>query len=100
MSSVDFYYASGVEAKDFKQVAKLSDLQTVDKELDRVSDSLREIKHEMQEMRERESQMRDLNELLNSRVVWSSILSIIVLIIVGIFQLCYLRDYFLEKKVI
>lgn len=54
----------------------------------------------MQEMRERESQMRDLNELLNSRVVWSSILSIIVLIIVGIFQLCYLRDYFLEKKVI
>lgn len=44
--------------------------------------------------------MRDLNELLNTRVVWSSIMSVIVLIVVGLLQLCYLRDYFIEKKVI
>jgi emp24/gp25L/p24 family/GOLD len=47
-----------------------------------------------------EEEMRDTNESTNSRVVWLTIFSTVVLVGTAIFQILYLKRYFQVKKLI
>ncbi|RLN36580.1 hypothetical protein BBJ28_00021817, partial [Nothophytophthora sp. Chile5] len=51
-------------------------------------------------MREREAAMRDTNESTNSRVLWFSFFSIVVLLGMGVWQVLYLKKFFKSKKLI
>ena len=51
-------------------------------------------------MREREMQMRNLNEITNSRVAWFGILSLVVCLGVAGWQATYLKGYFERKKIL
>lgn len=55
---------------------------------------------EMTYMREREMQMRNLNEVTNSRVAWFGILSLVVCLGVAGWQATYLKGYFERKKIL
>jgi p24 family protein alpha len=52
---------------------------------------LEDIRREQQYQRERESDFRDLSELLNSRAVWYSVAQIIVLVATCFWQLRHLK---------
>eukprot|EP00644_Phytophthora_capsici_P011480 jgi/Phyca11/508711/fgenesh2_kg.PHYCAscaffold_37_\ len=72
----------------------------VEKELRKMEDTVDEIHREMLYMREREATMRNTNESTNSRVLWFSFLSIIVLLGMGVWQVMYLKKFFKSKKLI
>lgn len=91
---------TGVEAKDYSEVAKREHLKPVEIELRKMEDAVAEIHAEMLSMRDREHKMRDTNEETNSRVLWFSLFSIIILIGMGMWQVYYLRNFFKSKKLI
>ncbi|KAG1710699.1 hypothetical protein DVH05_013426 [Phytophthora capsici] len=93
-------FKHGVEAKDYTEVAKREHLMPVEKELRKMEDTVDEIHREMLYMREREATMRNTNESTNSRVLWFSFLSIIVLLGMGVWQVMYLKKFFKSKKLI
>jgi hypothetical protein len=88
----------GVAAKDYSEVAKKEHLEPLQVELKRLEDSAREIHEEQLFMRQREEEMRDTNESTNNRLKWFSTSTIIILSVLGGWQIVYLRSYFQAKK--
>ena len=88
----------GVAAKDYSEVAKKEHLEPLQVELRRLEDAAREIHEEQLYMRQREEEMRDTNESTNSRLKWFSMSTIVIVTILGGWQIMYLRSYFKAKN--
>lgn len=76
------------------------DLQPVNILLIRTESQLEKLKSEFREFRARESEHRNTNESTNSRTVSFSMLTIIALVILALWQGFYMRNYFKKKKLI
>lgn len=58
---IDLTFVSGVEAKDFRDVARVNDLKPLERELNQINEAIYEVKIEIELMRDKESEMRTLN---------------------------------------
>ncbi|KAA1086124.1 emp24p/erv25p- protein [Puccinia graminis f. sp. tritici] len=63
-----------------------------------LNNRLQDIRREQQFQREREIQFRDLSEKTNHRAVWWSLVQIVVLFYMCVWQLRHLRGFFESKK--
>ncbi|KXS18126.1 endoplasmic reticulum vesicle protein 25, partial [Gonapodya prolifera JEL478] len=90
----------GIEAEDMSEIAKTEKLRPAEVELRRMEGVVKEIVDEMEAMKEREAKMRDTNESTNDRVKYFSILSVVVLVGLGVWQIWYLRRFFQTKKLV
>ena len=88
----------GVAAKDYSEVAKKEHLEPLQVELRRLEDAAKEIHEEQLYMRQREEEMRDTNESTNRRLKWFSSTTIVIVSILGGWQIMYLRSYFKAKN--
>eukprot|EP01104_Vermistella_antarctica_P002560 TRINITY_DN12798_c0_g1_i1.p1 TRINITY_DN12798_c0_g1~~TRINITY_DN12798_c0_g1_i1.p1 ORF type:complete len:215 (-),score=62.35 TRINITY_DN12798_c0_g1_i1:76-720(-) len=97
---VNFVLKHGVEAKDYSEVAKQEDLKPLEIELIRIEDSLDALNHEMMRFRNRGEVMQNTNSSTNARVLWFSVISTLILLSLGVWQIFYLKRYFRQKKLI
>ena len=93
-------WKTGVAATDWDAIAKKDNLNAIAAELKRMEELTKEIHEEMLVMKQREMQMRDMNESTNSRVAWFSVTSLLVCVGLSIWQLYYLRSFFERKKLL
>lgn len=93
-------WKTGVAAKDWNAIAKKENLDAMATELLRLEETVREIYFEMLSLREREHEMREVNEATNSRVAWFSVASLIICISLAAWQLWYLKNFFVRKKLL
>ncbi|XP_031262441.1 transmembrane emp24 domain-containing protein p24delta9-like [Pistacia vera] len=98
--TVDFDWRTGVHAKDWSNVAKKGTVDVMELELKKLFDTVDSIHQEMFYLRERESEMQQLNEATNSRMAWLSGLSLLICITVAGLQLWHLKTFFEKKKLI
>ena len=90
----------GVSAKDFETVAKKVHLNPLEAELNRLLDSATEIHDEQLYMRSREEELRNTNESTADRIKWFSVSTIIVLLVLGAWQIMALKSFFKSKKLV
>ncbi|KAK4773264.1 hypothetical protein SAY87_028283 [Trapa incisa] len=90
----------GVAAKDWDSIAKKEKIEGVELELRKLESAVEAVRNNLIYLKDREANMREVSETTNARVVWFSIMSLGVCIVVSIFQLWYLRIYFQKKKLI
>jgi hypothetical protein len=50
--------------------------------------------------KENEAQIRDLAEANQTRIVWLSIIQITVLCAIGVWEVFYLKSFFISKKIV
>ncbi|GAQ92759.1 emp24/gp25L/p24 family protein [Klebsormidium nitens] len=98
--TVELNWKIGVNAKDWEGVAKKDKITDIELDLRRLEAQVTSVLEEMTYMREREMQMRNLNEITNSRVAWFGILSLVVCLGVAGWQATYLKGYFERKKIL
>lgn len=91
---------TGVEAKNYDDLAKTEKLKPMELELKKLEDLSEAIVNDFAYMRAREEQMRDTNESTNDRVLYFSIFSMLCLIGLAMWQVFYLRRFFIAKKLI
>mmetsp|Transcript_17554 Transcript_17554/g.48993 ORF Transcript_17554/g.48993 Transcript_17554/m.48993 type:complete len:216 (+) Transcript_17554:140-787(+) len=91
---------TGVAAKDWDSIAKKSNLNAMATELQKLEETVKEIHKEMVAMRQREEEMRNLTEATNSRIATFSVVSLFICIGVGVWQLFYLKSFFVRKKIL
>ncbi|KAG2180721.1 hypothetical protein INT44_003728 [Umbelopsis vinacea] len=75
----------------------LSDLALRVRELNQ---RVQDIRREQSYQREREAEFRDQSELTNSRVVWWTILQIVILGAVCVWQMRHYKGFFVAKKLV
>lgn len=97
---VELEWKIGVAAKDWGKIAKKDKLDGIGLELRKLDEAVKSIREEMTFFRKRESEMRDLNEVTNSRVAWLSIVSLLVCVGLAALQLWHLKSFFERKKLL
>ena len=84
----------GADAKDWSAIQAGERLKPTEMELRRIEEVMGEVVKEMEYLKEREFKLRDTNESTNERVKWFAILTMFSLVILGAWQVVYLRAYF------
>nr|AAW26897.1 SJCHGC00879 protein [Schistosoma japonicum] len=90
----------GTEAKDFDKMAKAEKLQPIEVLLKKLEGLADEIVQDFVLMHSKSGKMRNINESTHTRVLYFSILSMVILIGFACWQVLYLRRYFKSKKLI
>lgn len=90
----------GVEAKSYADIQKAEHLSNMELELRRLEDLAESIVNDFAQMKLREETHRDTNESTNERMLHFSILSMICLLALAVWQVMYLKRYFKQKKLI
>ncbi|KAF8049963.1 hypothetical protein N665_2081s0003 [Sinapis alba] len=98
--AVDFEWKSGVEAKDWATIAKKGQINMLEVEVRKLLDVTESVHDEMFLLRERESEMQELNRSTNSRMAALSILSLVVTLSVAGLQLWHLKSFLERKKLL
>ncbi|XP_010498648.1 PREDICTED: transmembrane emp24 domain-containing protein p24delta5 [Camelina sativa] len=90
----------GIAAKDWDSVAKKEKIEGVELQLRRLEGLVQAIRENINYIKDREAEMREVSEKTNSRVAWFSIMSLGVCVVVAGTQILYLKRYFHKKKLI
>ncbi|XP_074283076.1 transmembrane emp24 domain-containing protein p24delta9-like [Silene latifolia] len=98
--SIEFEWKVGIDAKNWHNVARKGQVDLLDIELRRLYDKVKSIHDEMFYLREREAEMQKLNRSTKSNMAIFSLFSILIVVFVAALQLCYLKEYFIRKKVL
>ncbi|KAK9741100.1 hypothetical protein RND81_03G081500 [Saponaria officinalis] len=97
---IDFDWKTGVDAKDWYNVARKGQLDLLDIELRKLYNTVRSIHDEMYYLREREEEMQQLNKSTKSNMAILSFFLIIIVSSVALMQLWHLKEYFERKKLL
>ncbi|BBM97274.1 p24 family protein delta-1 [Marchantia polymorpha subsp. ruderalis] len=98
--SLDLDWKTGVAAKDWEDIAKKDKLDGMEVELRKLEEAVESIHAEMLYLRDREKEMRNINEVTNARVAWFSIMSLFICLSVAGWQLWHLKSFFERKKLL
>ncbi|KAF3594811.1 hypothetical protein DY000_02025521 [Brassica cretica] len=98
--AVDFEWKSGVEAKDWANIAKRDHINMLEVEVRKLLDTTESIHDEMFELREREREMQELNRSTNSRMAALSLISLVFTLSVAGLQLWHLKSFLERKKLL
>ncbi|ORX39709.1 putative endoplasmic reticulum vesicle protein 25 [Kockovaella imperatae] len=90
----------GADAVDYNAIANQESLSILEVEMRKLEAVTKEIVDEMGYLQRREMRMRDTNESTNERVKNFSILILIGIIALGVWQLIHLRSFFKRKYLI
>ncbi|MCO5592772.1 hypothetical protein L7F22_046775 [Adiantum nelumboides] len=97
---VELDWKVGLAAKDWDAVARKDRIEGIELELLKLQDAVDSIHGTLLYMKEREKEMRSVNEYTNTRVAWYGITSLFVSLAVTGWQLWYLRSFFERKKLL
>uniref|UniRef100_A0A094ZM76 Transmembrane emp24 domain-containing protein 10 n=1 Tax=Schistosoma haematobium TaxID=6185 RepID=A0A094ZM76_SCHHA len=93
-------FAFTTEDFDLFEMAKAEKLQPIEVLLKKLESLADEIVQDFVVMHSKSSKMRNINESTHTRVLYFSILSMVILIGFACWQVLYLRRYFKSKKLI
>jgi hypothetical protein len=102
--NMDAYLAftsrSGVDAKDYDEVAKQENLKPIEVQLKRLEDAATSLRQEMDYLERREIKMKETNEATSNRIMIFSFMSMLTLVAITVGQIVYLKSFFKSKKLI
>ena len=102
-SNTEFHVAltfrDGVEAIDYRNVAKTEELNALQLKLRKVQDRIAHIRNEQGYQRARDLEYRKVSELTSRRVFLWSFLQVIVFAFCTVFQLYSLKTFFKKNKI-
>lgn len=93
-------WKTGVAASDWDSIAKKDNVDKLSLTLRELEAEIKEVHEGMLYLREREEEMRDINESTNARVAWLSVLSLGMCIALSVWQVIYLKSFFQRKKLL
>uniref|UniRef100_A0A7S1G8D0 GOLD domain-containing protein n=1 Tax=Bicosoecida sp. CB-2014 TaxID=1486930 RepID=A0A7S1G8D0_9STRA len=95
---VDLRLNVGEMAIDYAEIARKEHLSTLELEVRKLNDKMRDVKREQNYQRSRELKFRDTSEATNSRVQWWSLFQTAVLVVSGVYQVKVLKDFFRSRR--
>lgn len=96
----DFTLNSGLDAKDYSNLAKKMNLKPVEENVIKVDDYIKKIKKTQEEIWVQDSHKLELSRDFNRNLSWVSFFSILVVVSFGAFEYFIMRNYFKQKKMI
>ena len=97
---LDFEFLSGVSAKDYSAIAKKSNLKPIELNIKKLEDMTNYVIKEFTNMISNEEGNLALNDSLSNRIISFSMITIVAMVILGVLETLYIRNYLKRRKVI
>jgi len=95
----DKFYTTLMKSKDKDPIVNIG-LKPVQDQFYEIENWMFHTTQEFNSVRSREQYLQEMSSVMDTRVKWFSIFSIMVLLLVSIWQILYLRSYFQAKKLL
>ncbi|KAJ3103418.1 Transmembrane emp24 domain-containing protein 10 [Phlyctochytrium planicorne] len=89
VKTIAIHVDTGADAQEASEIVKEKKLKPMEMELYRLERLAEQVLRDMDDMKKREEEMRDINESTNERVTWFSIFSMLVLVGLAGWQVWY-----------
>eukprot|EP01083_Nonionella_stella_P159732 521440_1 len=89
-----------LKRNDDDNLMKKKHVEPLTMQMEHILESAKHLTYDLEHLKQREWEMRNLNETTNSRVLTLSVVSIVMFLIVAGFQVYYLKGFFSKKKLI
>ncbi|CAG5105782.1 Oidioi.mRNA.OKI2018_I69.chr1.g2449.t1.cds [Oikopleura dioica] len=96
---INISFHIGETRQYYKEVAKNEEVSRLKMETMRLSDQITRIMKEQDYARTREDGFRKISEILNSRVLWWACVQVLLVVVVGVWQVTHMRSFFIKKKI-
>ena len=90
----------GIAAKDFSSLAKTKDLEPIDYEIDKINDKTKGIRHFNKRGFRLMKRFERRLDFLSNKIIFCSVIIIIVMIFIGILETIYLKKFMQRRKLI
>jgi len=97
---VDLMLNVGPDAKDYSQIATKQHIDPIEVALKKIEEKLRVYHKNVLYLRSREERMRKTNNSTAFRVIGFCLFSVILMIVMGGWQMLYFKNFFKAKKII
>ncbi|CAN4081429.1 unnamed protein product [Withania somnifera] len=93
-------WKTGISAKDWESVARKEKIEGVELELVKLEGIVQAIHENLEYLKNREAELREVSEKTNARVAWLSVMSLGICLAAAVLQIIYLKYFFRKKKLI
>lgn len=97
---INFEFLTGVAAKDYSDVAKKSNLKPIELNLQKLEDMISYLVHELSSVMAHEESTLALNDALSNKIILFSMLTLVSMVTVGIFETVFIQKYLQRRKLI
>jgi len=98
--TVDLQYRVGGSAKQAGEVAKKEALKPMESKLQQLESTVVQIGTEMRALQAKEAEMTAVRDSTSSRLVWFSVMTTLLLLVLKGAEIVYLRQYFKSRRMI
>lgn len=89
----------GVEAKEYDEPSS-DKMKLLEAELAKLQDLTNSIIEDFAHLKKRESEMQDTNASTSNRIFWQTVLSMLIVVGLALWQVLYLRKFFKLRRII
>lgn len=99
-NTIQFSYKSGIEAKDYSQLAKKDNVLPIEMHISKLQDKIEQLLHSMVSFKELENNNLGTFDSIVNRVFFSSIVLLSVMGLITLITLSLIKRFIRERKVI
>ena len=97
---IEFEFLSGIQAQDYTDIAKESNLKPVETSIKKVEDTINLLINDLTSVTKEEDKTLTESDSINSNVISFSVITLGAMIIIGAIETLYLKRYLHKRKII
>ena len=97
---IDFEFLSGIQAQDYTDIAKESNLKPVETSVKKVEDTINLLIKDLTSVTKEEDKSLAESDNINSNVISFSVITVGCMILIGAVETLYLKRYLHKRKII
>ena len=97
---IDFEFLSGIQAQDYTDIAKESNLKPVEASVKKVEDTINLLIKDLTSVTKEEDSTLAENDNINSNIISFSVITLGAMILIGAVETLYLKRYLHKRKII
>ena len=97
---IDFEFLSGIQAQDYTDIAKESNLKPVETSVKKVEDTINLLINDLTSVTKEEDRTLVVNDTISSNIYRFSFITLFAIIVVGVIETLFLKRYLHKRKII
>ncbi len=100
INNIEFQFYSGIQAQDYSSLAKDSNLRPIEINIRKIIDMMKQLIKDLSSVSIKEEENSRINDTIGTKIITFSLLTLIVMIVLGVFETLYIKRYLHTRKVI
>ena len=100
INNISFEFYSGIQAQDYSSLAKDSNLRPIEINIRKIIDMMKQLIKDLSSISIKEEENSKINDTIGTKIITFSLLTLLVMIVLGVFETLYIKRYLHTRKVI